>query len=131
MAAAPAGPRTDLDLDNFRRVLEEERVRLQDALDKLDAQDETGGVKGELGETAGYDQHPGDQGTELFLREQDQAIHDGLRGELMSVEAAARKLDAGTYGYCDRCGATIPAERLDILPFALFCMDCATDLEAR
>jgi RNA polymerase-binding transcription factor DksA len=131
MPAAPAGRRTDIDLDHYREVLEAERNRLRDALQKLDAQDETGGEAGETGEIANYDQHMADQGTELFLREQDEAIHIGLRGELDQVEAAWNKMQNGTYGYCERCNQEIPAERLEILPFAIYCLKCADELEAR
>ena len=131
MPAAPAGPRTDIDLEYYREVLDAERTRLLDALQKLDVQDETGGTSGETGELADYDQHMADQGTELFLREQDEAIHIGLKGELTQVEAAWSKIQSGTYGYCDRCGAEIPAERLEILPFAIYCLRCADEMEAR
>lgn len=131
MATVPAGPRKDLDLEYYRGMLEEERARLTNEIRKLSAQDETGGTSGEIGELANYDQHMADQATELFLREQDQAIQAGLVGELRKVDTAWQKLENGTYGYCDRCGIEIPQERLEILPFALYCIRCADDLEAR
>jgi RNA polymerase-binding transcription factor DksA len=131
MATATAGPRKDLNIKHFRKLLDDQRSTLEEQLRKLDAQDETGGPKGEMSELAGYDQHPADQATELFLREQDQAIGENLRGELALTEAAARKLDDGTFGYCERCSAEIPKARLEVLPFARFCMDCAQDLEGR
>ncbi|WFE55320.1 TraR/DksA C4-type zinc finger protein [Micromonospora sp. WMMD1155] len=30
----------------------------------------------------------------------------------------------GTYGLCERCHESIPAERLDVLPHARFCVPC-------
>lgn len=125
---AAAGPRTDLDLKGFRKKLEAERERITSELKRLDAQDETGGVTGELGELANYDQHDADQGTELFMREQDEAIENGMQGELDQVESAMRKLENGTYGYCERCGKEIPKERLQVLPSALYCIQCASDV---
>lgn len=131
MANATAGPRTDINLDHFREILEAERNRVLEQLRQVDAREEEGasGVAGD--ETADYDQHPADDGTETFLREQDQAIHAGLHQELKQVEAASHKMEHGTYGLCDRCGAEIPAERLEVLPFALLCMKCASDLEGQ
>ncbi len=41
------------------------------------------------------------------------------------VLAAMTKLDAGTYGVCDDCGAEIAPNRLQALPYALQCVDCA------
>ena len=72
-----------------------------------------------------------DQATELFLREQDEAILIGLRSQLEQVEAALHKLETDSYGYCDRCGADIGSERLEILPQALYCKTCADDVAAR
>jgi RNA polymerase-binding transcription factor DksA len=131
MANATAGPRTDIDLDHFRELIEEERSRVLEQLRQVDAREEAGdsGVAGS--ELSDYDQHPADEATETFLREQDQAIHVGLYNELRQVEAAASKLERGTYGVCDRCGAEIPAERLEVMPFALYCVRCAADLEGQ
>jgi RNA polymerase-binding transcription factor DksA len=41
------------------------------------------------------------------------------------IEAALRRITLGTYGHCARCGAEIPTERLDLLPFTPFCSACA------
>lgn len=131
MAAAPPGPRADLDLESFRRTLAEEGDRLKQELRDLRARDQTGGPAGETSELADYDQHQADQATELFLREQDQAIHDTLTLELTQVETSLRKLDEGTYGYCERCGKTIPQERLEALPSAVYCLHCADELEGQ
>ena len=40
------------------------------------------------------------------------------------IDEALAGLDAGTYGICAECGDEIPAERLQILPFAILCVDC-------
>jgi RNA polymerase-binding transcription factor DksA len=38
---------------------------------------------------------------------------------------AVRRLDAGTYGVCEACGAAIPDERLEARPAARTCVSCA------
>ena len=45
--------------------------------------------------------------------------------EIREVKLALSRLKAGTYGLCARCGAKIPAERLEILPYSTKCMHCA------
>jgi DnaK suppressor protein len=47
-----------------------------------------------------------------------------LRSNLHDVELALAKLDAGTYGTCERCGQPIAPERLAAIPWALLCVDC-------
>jgi len=44
--------------------------------------------------------------------------------ELAQVEAALKRLDAGTYGNCTRCGEPIALERLRVQPAALRCAPC-------
>lgn len=46
------------------------------------------------------------------------------RETLLKIDAALRKIDEGTYGKCEDCGEDISVERLKILPFAIYCVDC-------
>ncbi|RME68252.1 MAG: TraR/DksA family transcriptional regulator [Nitrospirae bacterium] len=48
---------------------------------------------------------------------------------LNKIDEALRKLDEGTYGICEECGAEIPEERLKIIPFAIYCVDCMENIE--
>ena len=44
--------------------------------------------------------------------------------ELSDMEEAERKLEQGTYGECEACGAEIDEERLRVMPFAPCCVQC-------
>ena len=44
--------------------------------------------------------------------------------ELADVEHALKRLDEGTYGFCEACGGAISASRLEAVPAARL---CATD----
>lgn len=46
------------------------------------------------------------------------------RENLLKMDEALRKLEEGTYGICEDCGEPIGPERLKILPFAIYCIDC-------
>ena len=46
------------------------------------------------------------------------------RDDLQRIDEAIRKIDEGTYGLCEDCGEEISEERLKILPYAIFCIDC-------
>src|SRR5690348_7863332 len=58
----------------------------------------------------------------------DAAAHSALltvaRQSLADATEALRRLDDGSYGRCARCGHSIPAERLEILPHARNCIAC-------
>jgi len=45
---------------------------------------------------------------------------------LQQVEAALRRLEAGAYGLCERCGQPIQPERLSVLPYTTTCFNCQT-----
>jgi DnaK suppressor protein len=46
------------------------------------------------------------------------------RENLLKIDEALRKLDEGTYGMCEDCGEEISEERLQVIPFAIYCIDC-------
>jgi RNA polymerase-binding transcription factor DksA len=48
---------------------------------------------------------------------------------LRQTDAALRRMAAGTYGTCTRCGAAIPLERLLALPSADRCLACQAAAE--
>jgi DnaK suppressor protein len=51
--------------------------------------------------------------------------------ELAQVEAALRRLDAGTYGDCIDCGNVIAPARLRVRPAAMRCAVCQAAAESR
>jgi DnaK suppressor protein len=59
------------------------------------------------------------------------AVMKALRSTLRWVDRALKKMDLGTYGTCERCGNPIPVERLEALPWAILCVDCARKGEGR
>lgn len=46
------------------------------------------------------------------------------RENLQKIDEALRKLEEGTYGICEDCGEEISEERLKVMPFAIYCIDC-------
>jgi RNA polymerase-binding transcription factor DksA len=76
------------------------------------------------GEDTTPSQHPADVASELERREFILTLHVLDARELGDVEAAIRRMDAGTYGLCVDCGRPIAAERLEALPHAARDVDC-------
>lgn len=66
------------------------------------------------------------EGTSLAVERLSQiAAHDRLQFTLAEVIRAQEKLEAGTYGRCDRCGDPIPEGRLEAMPWATLCLACS------
>ena len=63
--------------------------------------------------------------SQVFEQQRDLALRDRSRVELHRIETALRAIEAGTYGTCESCGKPIGAERLEAIPWAGMCIDCA------
>ena len=50
---------------------------------------------------------------------------ENQRRELMLIDAAFQRIDQGTFGVCVDCGADIPMDRLEAVPFAIRCEEDA------
>jgi RNA polymerase-binding protein DksA len=111
----------------YDRVMPEQGVNV-DARESLMA--ERGRLLAELGEPI---ESPGQMtygsqaaaASHVFEQQRDLALRDRSRTELHRIENALRKLDAGTYGTCESCGNPIAPERLEAIPWAPTCIDCA------
>jgi hypothetical protein len=47
-----------------------------------------------------------------------------LMRTIEEIDAALERIAAGTYGVCTYCRGAIPAERLELRPFAAGCVSC-------
>jgi DnaK suppressor protein len=111
-----------MDKATASRRLEEERTRLQGIRDGLQReQDEGSSETG--GELSSIDQHPGDSGTETFEMEKNVSLLEQVDDELQEIEAAAQRLERGTYGTCQACGRPIGDARLEAMPATRFCVE--------
>jgi RNA polymerase-binding transcription factor DksA len=48
-----------------------------------------------------------------------------MQEKLAESREALRKIDEGTYGSCERCGKPIAPARLEAIPSATTCVECA------
>ena len=130
-AAAPPrkAARRSEPLDKFlaeqRQLLLEERSThvmqaesLKEEADALAAEMEPG--ESEFGEEGG-------EGGNLSIeRELDLVLSAQAKAAVEEIERALAKIEAGTYGLCEKCGREIPKARLRVLPHAPLCVACTS-----
>ncbi|MGM9950230.1 MAG: TraR/DksA C4-type zinc finger protein [Lysinibacillus sp.] len=102
-------------------IEQKESVKVMGEDDFLDK----GSLRDSVDELSTIDNHPADLGTELFEREKDMALKAHSDDELEKIEAALKAMEDGTYGVCVTCGQDIPYERLEAVPYTLYCIDHA------
>jgi DnaK suppressor protein len=61
----------------------------------------------------------------IYEREMNMALRRRARRKIASLEEAVARFEEGTYGICERCGKEIGAQRLEAVPQARLCIDCA------
>ncbi len=110
-------------MDRTRRRLVDERERTLERLTGLTG-DYDSVVAASL-DTNADDEHDPEGATIAFERSQIGALVQQVRRHLAEVDAALARVEGGTYGTCERCGAAIGAARLEALPAARTCIGCA------
>lgn len=68
-----------------------------------------------------------EQATELENGETLVALDREAEEEMARIDVALRRLEDGTYGRCASCGDPIAEKRLEAIPHASLCIDCASD----
>lgn len=105
--------------------LAEERVRLTDVIAEIDRERE----EVRLSETSAEhsaDPESAEGGSLAFELEKELSIEQNAKDLLAKVEHAQAAVVAGTYGTCESCGKAIPVARLEALPYAVTCVECAS-----
>lgn len=99
-----------------RRVtLEEEADLLRAKVHELDAKEDD----------LSYDDNFADSAQVAAERGENKVLYDQLRRDLDDIEKALARMDEGTYGTCEVCGADIGEARLEVMPSTSFCIDHA------
>jgi len=106
-----------------RRRLESEREqtlrRLASLTEDFDA------VVAASRDTNADDEHDPEGTTIAFERSQVASLVRDAERHVREIDSAIRRLDEGTYGSCESCGAPIGEGRLEARPVARSCIRCA------
>jgi DnaK suppressor protein len=79
----------------------------------------------EPGASIGFGKRIGDGTNEAISRRNDIGVGNSLVVTEEKLQRALAKLEEGSYGRCDSCGAPIAPGRLEVAPESALCIDCA------
>lgn len=107
--------------EHFRRLLVDMRQKLTEGVERSlhDSKEE---VKGGVPDIS-------DDATRTYNRQVILNLGEQERAQLSRIEEALQKITDGQYGTCDACAERIPVKRLEIVPFAKFCVACKSKIE--
>lgn len=108
-----------MNIDQIRSSLEALRDDLRSQLESHGANPDDDSM-----DESGLDTQFADAAQTAAERDKELRVVEKLRDQLVAVNRAMERIQDGTYGTCERCGATIPEERLEALPYVALCLDC-------
>lgn len=112
------------DLERFKKILQDARRRIAGDLRHLEDESLNTNQRDSSGDLSGYSFHMADMATDNFDREFNLGLASNEQQSLNLVEDALRKIDDGTYGFCEECSKAIALKRLQAMPYAKLCIKC-------
>ena len=113
------------ELNQYKELLLARRARLRGDVDQLADEALKRSRQEASGDLSTMPIHMADIGSDNFEQDFTLTLLEKEEGTLQQIELALSRIDDGTYGTCDGCGAEIPRTRLQAIPYAVRCVDCA------
>jgi len=116
---------TDEQRSTLEKRLVEERQRVAERAGRHDDEIASSDQDGDL---TTYPLHLADEGTDTMEQEQDLLMRSRDGQHMALIDNALRKVykESDRYGICENCGRDIPYERLEMVPWTRFCLECVT-----
>jgi RNA polymerase-binding protein DksA len=122
-AVRGATPQANKFLEAQRKELLKEREEYTRSAEHLRAEADALAQDRDPGDS-NFDEEGGEGDSMAVERERELALSAQALVAVQEIDDALEKIDAGTYGICEKCGEPIPKERLKALPFAALCVKC-------
>lgn len=117
------------ELESYRNVLLGLRARLRGDLDQMTDEALRGNGRDTTGNLSNLPMHMADVGTENYDQEFTLGLIENEQETVSQINEALNRINAGTFGRCHECQSPIAKPRLQALPYARFCIECARRLE--
>ncbi len=108
---------------DIQKIKEELLKKRQEILESLSNHNSE-----ELNEKSGVED-AADIVTSELSRETVYKLSQVDRETLFLIDIALKKIENGTYGVCEECGAPIGEKRLEAIPWVRLCIDCSQNEE--
>ena len=104
-------------MTDYDEIKSELQAKLKQLVSRVES------IEADLSETPEDDWE--ERATELEDEEVLSSVGNVTLEEIQQIKQALHQIDNGTYGTCTRCGKDIPHGRLEALPYAVTCTQCA------
>jgi len=112
---------SDFQIQQFRDILTQKRDDLLAVVQRKKEQEIQVG-ENEVGDEA-------DVATRSVEKEMLFELTDSEKQTLDMIEASLRKIEKGVFGRCESCQKSISRPRLEVMPWARYCINCQAEQE--
>ncbi len=109
------------EVGKFRNILLQKREEIIGEVRQIHASSQ------EMGQDGIQDM--ADEASNLYAKQVLMSLSENQRQALRQVDEALDRIQEGTYGICESCGESIGLKRLQIRPFAKYCVQCQDSIE--
>ncbi len=109
-----------MDLEKIRKELLEKREAILEHLNNTSSED----INHKDGVEDAADVVASELNRETFYK-----LTQAERETLFLIDLALKKIESGTYGICEECGASIGEKRLEAIPWVRLCIECSQNEE--
>jgi DnaK suppressor protein len=72
-----------------------------------------------------------DMSIDVVRQDTEIALHETERRLLNEADEALERIKNGSYGNCQECSRRISTERLEVIPYTPYCVECVRKIEIR
>ena len=116
------------DLKHYESLLKKERKTLVQEIESIEEKIKIDSPEGNV-DSNPHPYHWADIASQEEDKEMDSQILSQMTRKLEMIDIAIEKINMGTYGKCETCGAPIERERLEIIPYARYCKKCSANMD--
>ena len=87
--------------------------------------------RAEGSEASAFGMHQADAGSDAYDRDFALSLLSQEQDSLYEIDEALKRVLAGSYGICEMSSKPIPHQRLEVLPFTRYTVECQAEIEKR
>jgi DnaK suppressor protein len=118
---------TPKELAQFKELLIEKRAELLGNVSYM----QKDALQEERSDLSNMPIHMADMGTDSYDQEFTLELMDSERKIISEIDEALVRIDNGTFGICEYNSEPIPRPRLEAMPWARYCLACASLIEKK
>jgi len=119
------------ELNDYKKIILKRKEAVLDDIQHITDDTLKKSQKEASGDISGYTYHMADVATDNYDREFSLGLASNERRSLYELDDALKRIEDGSFGFCDECKGPIPKARLKAVPYTRLCVKCQEKKEKR